>query len=343
MTLFLRYATTTFKRSHALRLSGLIIGVFLLLICLALSITLGAADLSLPTIWRALVAFDGSTEHLIITTVRLPRSLIAMTVGGALAVAGAITQGLTRNPLAAPDIIGINTGAALAVVAATFWLGSVSVNAYVWFAFLGGTIAAVAVYWLGSIGRGGLTPLKLILAGAALSYLLSSITTGILILSQRTLDEIRFWLAGSVAGRDVDTLLIVLPYIVLGLAIALALSRQITALTLGEEVAKGLGIQTVWVEALATMVVILLAGSSVALAGPIGFIGLIVPHLARFFVGVDYRWLLPYAAIGGAILLLIADVGARLIVKPQELPVGIMTALIGAPFFIYLARRKVKA
>ncbi|WAL58047.1 FecCD family ABC transporter permease [Thermocoleostomius sinensis] len=342
MTLFLHQAKTTFRRSHALRLSGLVIGLCLLLICLVLSITLGAADLSLPTIWQALVAFDGSTDHLIITTVRLPRSLIAMTVGGALAVAGAITQGLTRNPLAAPDIIGINTGAALAVVAVTFWWGSASTNTYVWAAFLGGTIAAVVVYWLGSVGRGGLTPLKLILAGAALSYLLSSITTGILILSQRTLDEIRFWLAGSVAGRDIDTLLMVLPYILLGLAIALGLSRQITALTLGEEVAKGLGIRTVWVEALATVVVILLAGSSVALAGPIGFIGLIIPHVSRFFVGVDYRWLLPYAAIGGAILLLLADVGARIVVRPQELPVGIMTALIGAPFFIYLARRKVK-
>jgi iron complex transport system permease protein len=342
MTLSLRRATNTFKQSHSLRLLGLAIGLGLLGICLVLSMTLGAADLSPPVIWRAMTAFDGSTEHLIITTVRLPRSLIAMAVGGALAVAGAITQGLTRNPLAAPDIVGINAGAALAVVAATFWFGSASATTYVWFAFLGGLMAAIVVYTLGRVGRGGLTPLKLILAGAALSYLLSSLTTGILILSQRTLDEIRFWLAGSVAGRDLATLISVLPYLMAGLILALGLSRQITTLTLGEDVAKGLGIRTAWVEGAATVAVILLAGSSVALAGPIGFIGLIVPHMVRFLVGVDYRWLLPYAAIAGAILLLLADVGARLVLKPQELPVGIMTALIGAPFFIYLARRKAK-
>lgn len=329
-------------RSNTGRLVGLGIGIVLLLGCLLLSILLGAADLTPNTVWKALVAFDGSTEHLIITTIRLPRSLIAATVGAALAVAGAITQGLTRNPLAAPDIIGINAGSALAVVGATFLLGSASTSTYVWFAFLGGTIAAVAVYLLGSVGRSGMTPLKLILAGAALTYLLSSLTTGMLVLSQRTLDEIRFWLAGSVAGRDFATLLSVLPYIGIGLGVALIMSRQITMLSLGEEVAKGLGLRIAWVKGLATVVVILLAGSSVALAGPIGFIGLVVPHLVRFFAGVDYRWLLPYAAIVGAILLLVADIGARLVIKPQELPVGIMTALIGAPFFIYLAKRKVK-
>lgn len=327
---------------HRIRLLGLGIGVLLLVACLMGSVLLGAADLTPSTVWQALFAFDGSTEHLIITTVRLPRSLIAATVGAALAVAGAITQGLTSNPLAAPDIVGINAGAALAVVGATFLLGSAAANTYVWFAFLGGMIAAVAVYSLGSIGRSGMTPLKLILAGSALSYLFASLTTAMLILSQRTLDEIRFWLAGSVAGRDFATFWSVLPYIAIGLLVAFAMSRQITTLTLGDDVAKGLGLRTAWVKGIATVVVILLAGSSVALAGPIGFVGLVVPHLVRFFAGVDYRWLLPYSAITGAILLLGADIGARLIIKPQELPVGIMTALVGAPFFIYLARRKVK-
>ncbi|MBF2048479.1 MAG: FecCD family ABC transporter permease [Leptolyngbya sp. IPPAS B-1204] len=327
---------------NLLRLIGLGIGILLLFGCLIASLLLGAADLDPRTIWQALFAFDGSTEHLIITTVRLPRSLIALTVGAALAVAGAITQGLTRNPLAAPDIVGINAGAALAVVGATFLFGSASSHTYVWFAFLGGTLAAIAVYVLGSIGRSGLTPLKLILAGAALTYLLSSLTTGMLILSQRTLDEIRFWLAGSVAGRDFATFTSVLPYMGIGLLVALILSRQITMLTLGDDVAKGLGLRTAWVKATATVVVILLAGSSVALAGPIGFVGLVVPHLVRFFAGVDYRWLLPYAAIAGGTLLLLADIGARIIIKPQELPVGIMTAIVGAPFFIYLAKQKVK-
>lgn len=265
-----------------------------------------------------------------------------MVVGAALAVAGALMQGLTRNPLADPAILGLEAGAALAVVVAVFLFGASSVGAYAGFAFLGAGVTAVVVYFLGSLGRGGLTPLNLTVAGAALTYLLTSLTTGILILSQRTLDEIRFWLAGSLAGRDFTLLLQVLPYIVVGLVIAFALGRQITALNLGEDVAKGLGQRTTWVKTTTAVSVVLLAGSSVALAGPIGFIGLVVPHIVRFFIGVDYRWILPYAAVLGAILLLIADIGGRLLIAPQELPVGVMTAIVGAPFFIYLARSKVK-
>lgn len=265
-----------------------------------------------------------------------------MVVGAALAVAGALMQGLTRNPLADPAILGLEAGAALAVVVAIFLFGASSVAAYAGFAFLGAGVTAVVVYFLGSLGRGGLTPLNLTVAGAALTYLLDSLITGILILSQRTLDEIRFWLAGSLAGRDFTLFLQVLPYIVVGLVIAFALGRQITALNLGEDVAKGLGQRTTWVKTTTAVSVVLLAGSSVALAGPIGFIGLVVPHIVRFFIGVDYRWILPYAAVLGAILLLIADIGGRLLIAPQELPVGVMTAIVGAPFFIYLARSKVK-
>lgn len=329
-------------RSQMLRFLGLMAGIGLLLGCLVLSITFGAADITPDVVWNSLFAFDGSTTHLIITTVRLPRVLIALTVGAALAVAGALMQGLTRNPLADPGVLGISAGAALAVVITTSLFGTASIQTYTWVAFAGGAIAAIVVYSLGSVGRGGMTPLKLILAGAVLAYLLSALTTGILILNQRTLDEIRFWLAGSVAGRDLTILLQVLPYVVIGLITAFSISKQITALTLGEDVAKGLGLRTGWVKAIATIVVVLLAGSAVALAGPIGFVGLVIPHVVRFWVGADYRWLLPYAAIWGAILLSIADLAARLVIKPQELPVGIMMALIGAPFFIYLARSKVK-
>ncbi|HEY9664336.1 MAG TPA: iron ABC transporter permease [Allocoleopsis sp.] len=325
-------------QSPSLRLVGLGISIVLLIGCLLFSITLGAADIDLGTIWRSIAAFDGSANHLIITTVRLPRVLIALVVGAALGVAGALMQGLTRNALADPGILGISTGAAFAVVATTLFLGTASIQVYTWAAFAGGAIAAIAVYTLGSLGRSGMTPLKLILAGAVLSYLLSALTTGILVLNQRTLDEIRFWLAGSVAGRDLNILLPVLPYLGIGLVIAFSMGKQITALTLGEDVAKGLGLRTGWIKAIASVVVVLLAGSAVALAGPIGFIGLVIPHIVRFWVGVDYRWILPYAAVWGAILLSLADLAARLVIKPQELPVGIMTALIGAPFFIYLAR-----
>jgi iron complex transport system permease protein len=327
---------------HQFQLVSLVAGIFLLIGCLMLSITFGAADVDLATVWQALTAFDGSTNHLIITNVRLPRALVALLVGAALAVAGALMQGLTRNPLADPGILGISAGAALAVVLSTFFWGNVSVQVQAWVAFAGGAIAAISVYLLGSVGRSGMTPLKLILAGSVLSYLLFSLMTGTLILSQRTLDEVRFWLAGSVAGRDLNVLLQILPYLLIGLVLAFSMGKQITALTLGEDVAKGLGLKTGWIKAIAALVVVLLAGSAVALAGPIGFIGLVVPHIVRFWVGVDYRWLLPHTAVWGAILLSLADLAARLVIKPQELPVGIMTALVGAPFFIYLARSQVK-
>lgn len=331
-------ASSAFLQSPRHLLLGLALSSLVLLVCFVLSISLGAADIHPGVVWQAIFQFDGSTDHLIIRTVRLPRAILAVVVGAALAVAGAITQGLTRNPLAAPNILGINGGAALAMVLSVLMGGSGSVG----FAFGGAAMAAVTVYWLGSIGRSGLTPLKLVIAGAALSYLLNSLITGMLILSQRTLDDIRFWLAGSLAGQDLAGLLPVLPYMAVGLAGALALGRQLTLLSLGEDVAQGLGLQTTWVKAAAAVVVVLLAGSAVALAGPIGFIGLVVPHVVRFGVGVDYRWILPYAMLTGGILLSLADMAARLVIRPQELPVGIMTALVGAPFFIYLARSRIK-
>lgn len=319
---------------------GLVLGLTVLLVCLISSILLGAADISPQTVWQALFQFDGSTDHLIIRTVRLPRAILAIVVGASLSVAGAITQGLTRNPLAAPDILGVNVGASLAVVLATF-IGGDGSNQWE-FAFIGAAIAAMVVYVLGTLGRSGLTPIKLVIAGAALSYFLGSLTTGILLLNQRTLDDIRFWLAGSLAGQDWNGLTAVLPYIIVGLLSSLGLGRQLTLLTVGEEVAQGLGLKTAWVKLGAATVLVLLAGSAVALAGPIGFVGLIVPHVVRFGVGVDYRWILPYAMVMGGIFLSVADMAARLLISPQELPVGIMTALVGAPFFIYLARSQIK-
>ncbi|MEM7793206.1 MAG: iron ABC transporter permease [Cyanobacteria bacterium P01_C01_bin.118] len=314
----------------------------LLIGCFMASVALGVADINPLDVYRAVTAPDGSTEHLIIRTVRIPRSITALLVGASVAMAGAIMQGLTRNPLADPGILGINAGAVLAVVAGVFLLDTASLNVYAGFALVGATLSAIAVYSLGSLGRGGLTPLNLTIAGAALTALVSSLTTAILILSQQTLDEIRFWLAGSVAGRDMDLVLQVMPYLITGLILGLALSKQLTTLSLGESVAKGLGQNTLWVKGAAAVSVVLLAGGAVAIAGPIGFIGLIIPHLVRFWVGADYRWILPYSAMAGAILLLLADIGARLIIQPQELPVGIVMPLLGAPFFIYLTRSQVK-
>ncbi|NEO98562.1 MAG: iron ABC transporter permease [Symploca sp. SIO2E9] len=330
------------RKSSPLLLTGLLLSLLILWLCLMASITLGAADISLGEVYQALRAFDGSTDHLIIRTVRLPRTITAMLVGAALAVAGALMQGITRNPLADPGILGISSGAALAVVVATFVFGTNSLNVYAWLAFLGAGITAITVYFLGSLGRGGLTPLNLTIAGAALTAFISSVTSGILIISQRTLEEIRFWLAGSLAGRDINLLLQVLPYFCIGLLLAFALGKQITTMSLGEDVAKGLGQETVWVKVMAALSIVLLAGASVAIAGPIGFIGLVIPHIVRILVGLDYRWILPYSAILGAVILVFADICARLVIKPQELPVGLMMPLIGAPFFIYLIRSKLK-
>jgi iron complex transport system permease protein len=327
-------------RSRPALLLGLVAGAVVLFVCLLASVRFGAARIGTGDVISAFTDYDGSEDDLIIRTLRVPRALVAALVGAALAVAGAIIQGLTRNPLSDPGILGIEAGAALAVVGSVFILGASSLTTYALFAFAGAAMAAVVVYGLGTLG--GMTPAKLVVAGAAMAALLSSLTTAVLIFNQRTLEEIRFWLAGSVAGRDLSLLLQVLPYAAAGLLLAFALSRRITTLTLGEDVAVGLGQRTAWVKFLSIVAVVLLAGSAVAVAGPIGFVGLVVPHVARFFVGVDYRWILPYSAFLGAVLLVTADIAARLVLRPTELPVGVMTALVGAPFFIYLARRRIK-
>jgi iron complex transport system permease protein len=324
-------------------LAGLLAGAGLLLMVMLSSIAFGAADIAPADVWAAIFAFDAeSTEHLIIRTLRVPRAAVAALVGAALGVAGALMQGLTRNPLADPGILGIETGAALGVVGAVFFLDISTLPVYALFAFLGAALTAAAVYGLGSLGRGGPTPLKVTVAGAAVTALLSSFTTAMLILNQRTLEEVRFWLAGSVAGRDLRLLVQSAPYIGFGLILAMALGRQVTALSLGDDVARGLGLRTGWVKGLSALATVLLAGGAVAVAGPVGFIGLVIPHVVRFLVGVDYRWILPYSALAGAIFLVVADVGARMLLRPIELPVGVMTALLGGPFFIYLVRWRVK-
>jgi iron complex transport system permease protein len=334
--------TTRILGSRVLLLPGLLISTGLLLLCLMWSITLGAADISPDTVFAALFQPDGSFNHLLIQTSRLPRVLAGALVGAGLAVAGAVMQGLTRNPLADSGILGINAGAAFAVVIAVYLIGDPPLSVYAFFGFIGAGAAAAIVYTLGSLGRGGASPLRLTLAGVILTSFVTSFTTAILITDQETLDKIRFWTAGSLAGRDMSLLSQTAPYILIGIAGAVLISRQITTLSLGDDVAIGLGQNTFRVKATAAVIVVLLAGGSVALAGPIGFVGLVVPHIVRFIVGVDYRWVIPYSAVVGAILLTIADVAARIVIRPQELPVGVMMAIFGAPFFIGLARWKVK-
>ncbi len=321
------------------RMLGLCLGSVMFLTCICLSIVYGYTN----TTWRmaidSFLKFDGSNEHIIIQTVRMPRALIAAAVGASLAIAGTLMQALTKNPLASPGIFGINAGAGFFIVVSVSFFSISNLQAFTWIAFLGAAVAAFTVYFIGALGRNGLTPMKLTLAGAAMAALFSSFTQGLLVIDEMALDQVLFWLAGSVQGRKLELLTSVLPYLSIAWVISLLMAKKINLLTMGEDVAKGLGQRTGTVKLFAAIVIILLAGGSVAIAGPIGFIGIVVPHLARFLVGIDHRWVIPYSAILGGILLLLADIGARYIVMPEEVPVGVMTALIGTPFFIYIARK----
>jgi len=318
---------------------GLIVSFALLLWVALLSVRVGSVAIDTSTVFDAFFDFAGSDAHIIVRSLRVPRTLIGLGVGAALATAGVLTQAITRNPLGAPDILGINAGASFAVVTAIHVFGFVDATGYMWFAFAGAGAAVVVVYTLAAAGRGGPTPVKLALSGAVLTALLASWTTAILVLDQRTLDEARFWLAGSLSGRNLDTLVIVAPFLVIGLGLALVSGRQLNAIALGKDVAKGLGQRTVLVQVLATAAVVMLSGAAVAAAGPIAFVALATPHAVRVFVGGDYRWIVPYSLVLGPVLLLVSDIFGRVVIRPAELQVGVITALFGAPVLIYLVRR----
>jgi iron complex transport system permease protein len=326
-------------KNNFTRLIGLIFTIFLLLLLMCMSIVYGYTDTSWKTAIETFTNYNASNEHIVIQSIRLPRALIAAAVGASLAIAGALMQTLTKNPLASPGIFGINAGAGFAVVIAVSLFSIVSIEAFTWLAFLGAGVAAVSVYFIGSIGREGLTPMKLTLAGAAMSAMFSSFTQGLLVMDEAALEQVLFWLAGSVSGRKLESLTSVVPYLAVGWLGALLLATKMNVLAMGDDVAKGLGLNTGFVKIGVGIVVVLLAGGAVAVSGPIGFIGIVIPHITRSIVGIDHRWVIPFSALLGAILLLAADIGARYILMPQEIPVGVMTAIIGTPFFIYIARR----
>ncbi|WP_082087963.1 FecCD family ABC transporter permease [Domibacillus indicus] len=323
-----------------LKIGGLLICIAVFAAFFVLSVALGQTSIPLRTTFDALFNYDASnTEHIIIATSRTTRAVIASVIGANLAIAGALMQALTRNPLAAPDIFGINAGALFFIVLSATFFSVDSLTHYMWIAFLGAAVAGVLVFFLGSMGRDGLSPLKIVLAGSAITALFVSFTQGLLVIDEQAIQSILFWLAGSVAGRSLDMLLPVLPFMLGAGFIALFLGRSINILLSGDDVAKGLGQRTLFVKASIGIMVVLLAGGSVAVAGSIGFVGLIVPHIVRGLVGPDYRWVIPFSALLGAILLLSADIAARFVIMPQEMPIGVMTAFVGAPFFIYIARR----
>jgi iron complex transport system permease protein len=317
------------------------VALAVLVLVLGLSLAVGAKPMPLTTALDSVFSFDaGIDDHLIVRELRVPRTLIGLMVGVALGLAGAIMQGVARNPLADPGILGVNAGAALAVVVAIHVFGITSLTGYVWFAFVGAGVAAVTVYSLGAMGRDGATPVKLALAGAALTALLGSLTTTVLLIDSVTLEQYRFWAVGSLAGRGPEIATKVAPFIVVGTVMALVTGRLLNALALGDDVARSLGQRVGLARAFAAASVVVLAGAATAAAGPIVFVGLTVPHVARAITGPDHRWLLPYSAVLAPILLVGADIVGRVVARPGEVQVGIVTAVLGAPVFIALVRRR---
>lgn len=318
-------------------LVGLAVGV---VGCCLLSIAVGAKPIPLGDVWSAIFAPVGGENDIVIRSLRLPRTVLGVLVGAALGVAGALMQGHTRNPLAEPGLLGVNAGAAFAVVLAIYLLGITSLYGFIWFALAGALIAGTVVFALGSLGRGSSTPVTLALAGAAVNYLLIALTTAMVLLDQQTLDVYRFWVVGSLAGRNPDLIGQVLPFLAAGMLLALVNAPGLNTLALGEDVARSLGQSVRTTRVVGIVAFTLLSGGAVAACGPIAFLGLVVPHIARYLSGPDYRWLLPYAALLGAIMILLADVVGRVVARPGELQVGIVLALVGAPFFIALVRRR---
>lgn len=304
------------------------------------SLGLGARPLPWTTLVEAWTHYDPANGDHAVVASRIPRTLVGLLVGAALGLAGAAMQGIARNPLADPGILGVNAGAALGVVVAMFGLGLTALSSYIWFAFLGAGIAALLVYAVASLGRDGATPVKLALAGAALTAGLASVMNGLLVSSQETLDAFRFWQVGTVSGRTLEVIVPVVPFLAVGAVVTVGTGRVLNGLALGDDVARGLGQRVALGRGITALGVVVLCGASTALAGPIGFVGLVVPHVARALVGGDYRWVLPLSGLMGASLLVAADVVGRLVLPPAEVQAGVMTAVLGAPVFVWLVRRR---
>ncbi|MCT9853390.1 iron ABC transporter permease [Priestia megaterium] len=324
------------KKQRTSRYIIAIISVFLLIAGIFIHVSVGSSSIGLTDVIRALFQPDNSKQTTVIQTLRLPRAVLAALIGASLAVAGALMQAITRNSLASPQVFGVNAGASLAIVVATILFPELHSKTTVYFAFLGSALGGITVYLFAAGGK--VTHIKLALAGMAVHLFLSSLTQGVIVLNEDATDVL-YWLVGSINGKNWSHVLILLPWSVFGLLAAFIMGRSISILVLGENMATGLGEKVQWIRLVSGVIVIVLAGSSVAVAGPIGFIGLMVPHIARKLVGGDYQRILPFSALLGGILLIYADILSRFIAYPFESPVGIVTALIGAPFFLYLARK----
>ncbi|MFI9204644.1 FecCD family ABC transporter permease [Streptomyces sp. NPDC053048] len=326
------------RRRGALHAAGLLAATGALLLVVVASIAIGAKQIPVDQVWHGLFHYTGNETDVVVRDVRVPRTLLGLLVGAALGLAGTVMQALTRNPLADPGLFGINAGAAAAVVSGISFLGVTSLTGYVWFAFLGAAAVSVVVYALG--GSRGATPVRLALAGTAVTAALNGYVFSVQLMDTAALDRMRFWTVGSLASADSAVLGQVAPFIAVGIVAALALARPLNAMALGDDQARALGTRLTTTRVLALASVTLLCGAATAACGPIVFLGLMVPHVVRTFTGPDMRWVLPYATILSPVLLLGSDIAGRVAVRPSELQVGIVTALIGGPLFIHLVRRR---
>lgn len=311
-----------------------------LLLVIFASLAFGARQITIADVWNALSGSGNMDFHTAVVRERIPRTVFCLLAGGALGISGALMQAVTRNPIADPSILGVNTGASLFVVTGITFLNINTASEYIWFALIGAAITSVFVYGIGSLGAGGLTPIKLALAGAATSAGLSSLVSAVILPRDNVMNTFRFWQVGSVSGATWEGIATVLPFLMVGLIIAFIAAPALNALALGDAMATGLGVRTGVVRVMASLAGVLLCGATTALAGPIGFVGLMVPHIIRLICGSDLRVIVPMSFVGGSILLTVADIIGRLIGSPGELEAGIVTAFIGAPILIFIAMRE---
>ncbi|MFC5215761.1 FecCD family ABC transporter permease [Streptomyces coerulescens] len=322
---------------RAIRAVGLLVSVLILLAVVVASIAIGAKQLSLGEVWHGLFESSGTYGDVVVDD-RISRTVLGLLAGAALGLAGAVLQALTRNPLADPGLLGINAGASAAVVTAITFFGITSLHVYVWFAFLGAAAVGALVWFLG--GSRGATPVRLALAGTAISAALYGYLQAVMIMDDAALNRMRFWTVGSLTSATDATIKQVLPFLVAGMVLALALARPLNAMEMGDDTAKALGANLNRTRVLSMLAATVLCGAATAACGPIVFVGLMVPHVVRSFTGPDLRWILPYAAVLSPVLLLGADVIGRIVARPSELQVGIVTAILGGPVFIFLVRRR---
>lgn len=325
--------------SNAKRLVGLLLALAALGFLLLLSIAVGSKDIPLSVVVDSLLDDTGVGDAFVVWDLRVPRAAVGLAVGVALGGAGALIQALTRNPLADPGILGVNAGAAFAVALGITVFGVSTIGGYVWFAFAGALVVTVAVYVIGSAGRGAADPAQLTLAGVAVAAVLSGIVTAMVLTDPTAFDLMRNWQAGSTVGRGWDVLVPVLPFFAVGTVLAIIAAGSLDAIALGDDVARSLGVDVTATRVLVVAAVTLLAGGATAVAGPIAFVGFVTPHVARWIVGPHQRWILAYTLVLAPMLVLAADIVGRIVIRPGEFPVGIVTAFVGAPVLILLVRR----